>query len=168
MQRPNKRAYSSHFTVFSCGLINGDLPTTFMCSSPVLEELCNHVFASVAVKCPWRILVMMRRNAASQQIGPCEMWLSFLCVVCTYWYPNHHDDVIKWKHFPRYWPFVRGIHRSRWIPRTKASDAKLRLNQQLNNHWRRRWFETPSHSLWRHCSVSIKLPVCDCHIHRCW
>ena len=22
-----------------------------------------------------------------------------------------HDDVIKW-HFPRYWPFVRGIHRS--------------------------------------------------------
>ena len=24
-----------------------------------------------------------------------------------------HDDVIKWKHFPRYWPFVWGIHRSR-------------------------------------------------------
>ena len=23
-----------------------------------------------------------------------------------------HDDVIKWNHFPRYWPFVRGIHRS--------------------------------------------------------
>ena len=23
-----------------------------------------------------------------------------------------HDDVIKSKHFPRYWPFVRGIHRS--------------------------------------------------------
>ena len=23
-----------------------------------------------------------------------------------------HDDVIKWTHFPRYWPFVRGIHRS--------------------------------------------------------
>ena len=22
-----------------------------------------------------------------------------------------HDDVIKWKHFRRYWPFVRGIHR---------------------------------------------------------
>ena len=27
----------------------------------------------------------------------------FLCI---------HDDVIKWKHFPRYWPFMRGIHRS--------------------------------------------------------
>ena len=23
-----------------------------------------------------------------------------------------HDDVIKWKHIPRYWPFVRGMHRS--------------------------------------------------------
>ena len=23
-----------------------------------------------------------------------------------------HGDFIKWKHFPRYWPFVRGIHRS--------------------------------------------------------
>ena len=26
---------------------------------------------------------------------------------------EYHDDVIKWKHFPRYWPFVRGIH---WSP----------------------------------------------------
>ena len=23
-----------------------------------------------------------------------------------------HYDVINWKHFPRYWPFVRGFHRS--------------------------------------------------------
>ena len=30
---------------------------------------------------------------------PCE-WSSF------------HDDVIKWKHFPPYRPFVQGIHRS--------------------------------------------------------
>ena len=29
-----------------------------------------------------------------------------------------HDDVIKWKRFPRYWPFV-------WIPLTKANDAEL-------------------------------------------
>ena len=25
---------------------------------------------------------------------------------------RYHDDVNIWKHFPRYWPFVRGIHRS--------------------------------------------------------
>ena len=28
-----------------------------------------------------------------------------------YWIARTYDDVIKWKHFPRYWPFVRGIHR---------------------------------------------------------
>ena len=26
---------------------------------------------------------------------------------------NRHDDVTKWKHFPRYWSFLRGIH---WSP----------------------------------------------------
>ena len=26
--------------------------------------------------------------------------------------PCYHDDVIKWKHFPRCWHFVRGIHQS--------------------------------------------------------
>ena len=29
------------------------------------------------------------------------------------WYEViRHDDITKWKHFPRYWPFVRGIHQS--------------------------------------------------------
>ena len=28
------------------------------------------------------------------------------------WTLIKHDDVTKWKHFPCYWPFVRGIHRS--------------------------------------------------------
>ena len=36
-----------------------------------------------------------------------------------------HDDVINWKHIPRYWPFVRDFTGDRWIPRTKASDAEL-------------------------------------------
>ena len=25
---------------------------------------------------------------------------------------KYHDEVFKWKHFLRYWPFVRGIHQS--------------------------------------------------------
>ena len=33
-----------------------------------------------------------------------SMLLSLIVVV--------YDDVIKWRHFRRYWPFVRGIHRS--------------------------------------------------------
>ena len=39
--------------------------------------------------------------------GPC---LPRLPVPSERW--EGHDDVIKWRHFPRYWPFVRGIHRS--------------------------------------------------------
>ena len=35
-----------------------------------------------------------------------------------------HDDVIKWKHFPRYWPFVRGIHPA--VP----------VNFPRKGHWR--------------------------------
>ena len=30
---------------------------------------------------------------------------------CSTFFRENHDNVIKWKHFPRYWPFVRGIHR---------------------------------------------------------
>ena len=47
----------------------------------------------------------------------CKVWPKFY---------HCHDDVIKRKHFRRNWPFVRGIHRFRWIPHTKASDAALR------------------------------------------
>ena len=51
-----------------------------------------------------------------------------------------HDEVIKCKHFPRYWPFVQGSHR--WIPLKKISDAELwcfslicaLVNGWVNNH----------------------------------
>ena len=74
-----------------------------------------------------------------------------------------YDDVIKWKHFPRYWPFVRGIHHSRWILHTKTSDAELwcffdmRLNKRLSKQPWGWWFETPpSWSLWRQCNENRK------------
>ena len=34
-----------------------------------------------------------------------------------------HDDVIKWKYFPRYWPFVRGIH---WQPMNSPHKGQWR------------------------------------------
>ena len=67
-----------------------------------------------------------------------------------------HDDVIKWKHFLRYWPFVRGIHRSipAQRPVTRSFDVffGLRLNKRLSKQSRGWWYETPSRSLWRHCN----------------
>ena len=41
---------------------------------------------------------------------PRNTWLMLWCVTALY--TIFHDDVIKWKHFPRYWPFVREIYRS--------------------------------------------------------
>ena len=49
----------------------------------------------------------------------------------------------------------------RWIPLTKASDAELRYflwsmtEQTIRQNSRRRWFETPSCSLWRHCNAFV-------------
>ena len=39
--------------------------------------------------------------------------------------PHQHDDVIKMKHFSRYWPFMREFIGDWWITLTKASDAEL-------------------------------------------
>ena len=38
--------------------------------------------------------------------------LGLRCVWNEYPILYSYDDVIKWKPFPRYWPFVQGIHRS--------------------------------------------------------
>ena len=47
------------------------------------------------------------------------------------------DDVIKWKHFPRYWPFVRGIHRSphkgQWSGALMFSLICVWINGWVNN-----------------------------------
>ena len=72
-----------------------------------------------------------------------------------------HDNVIKWKHFPRYWSFVRGIHRSpvnfphKW-PVARRFDVffDLRLNNGLSKQSRGWPLETPSRPLWHHCNVS--------------
>ena len=52
-----------------------------------------------------------------------------------------HDDVIKWKHFPRYWPFVRGIHREQ-CRGALMFFFHLRLNKRLSKQSRGWWFET--------------------------
>ena len=57
-----------------------------------------------------------------------------------------YDDIIKWKHFPRYWPFVRG-RRGALVFSLICAWIKGWVNKQS-------WscFETPSRLLWRHCN----------------
>ena len=53
-----------------------------------------------------------------------------------------HNDVIKWKHFPHYWPFVWGIHwspvnsphKGQWCGTLIFSLICARINWWVNNH----------------------------------
>ena len=64
---------------------------------------------------------------------------------------RYHDDVIKWKHFPRYWSFVRGntpitgeFPSQRPVPRSFGVFFDLRLNLRLGKQSWGWWFETLS------------------------
>ena len=49
-----------------------------------------------------------------------------------------HNDVIKWKHFPRYWPFVRGIYRSP-VNSTHKGQCRRALLFSLTHDWINGW-----------------------------
>ena len=63
----------------------------------------------------WYIVPTWRINASVTSVV-----LGFGITTCT----QQYTDVIKWKHLPRYWPFVRGIHPSP-------------VNSQHKGQWRR-------------------------------
>ena len=70
---------------------------------------------------------------------------------------SHHDDVIKWKHFSRYWPFVGDftgeLPGQRPVTRRFGAFFDLRLNKRVNKQSWGWWFETTSSSLLLHCNV---------------
>ena len=89
-----------------------------------------------------------------------NVWKSFTAKGVQY------EDVMKWKHFPRSWPFVQGIHRSlvNSPHKGKCRGALmvifyLGLNKRLSKYWWGWWFETPSRPLWRHCTEISKLTL---------
>ena len=80
------------------------------------------------------------------------VWSKYPCAT------NRHDDVIKWKHFPRYWPFVRGIHRS---PVNSPHKGQWRgaVMFSLICTWINSWVNNPEAGELRrhraHCDVSV-------------
>ena len=71
-----------------------------------------------------------------------------------------HDDFIKWKSFQRYWPLVRGIHRSpvdspqkgQWHGALMFSLLCAWINDWANNGDAAE-FKTLWRYLWRHCNA---------------
>ena len=60
---------------------------------------------------------------------------------------SRHDEVIKWKHFPRNWPFVRGIH---WSPVNSPYKGQWRgaLMFSLINVWINGWVNNRKAGIW--------------------
>ena len=82
-------------------------------------------------------------------------------VVCT------HDDITKWKHFPRNWPFVRGIHRSPVNSPHKGQwrgALKFPLICVLTNDWVNNREAGDLRRQRNHCDVSVMKK--DCNISR--
>ena len=73
-----------------------------------------------------------------------------------------HDDVIKWKHTglcegnP---PVTGGFPSQRAVTRSFDVFFDPRLKKRLSKQSRRRWLDTPSPSLWRHCDITQKTRV---------
>ena len=67
-----------------------------------------------------------------------------------------HDDVIKWKHFPRHWTlcgeFTGEFPSQRPVTRNFDVFFDLCLIKHLRTQSRGWWFETPLRSLWRQCN----------------
>ena len=127
--------------------------TYILCSICVLfvNFLTTFGFACVVDRCVFCIicftLVKFFFGFTTKSL---ESWKSWCCPKDT-----KHDDVIKWKHFPRCWPFARNSTVPGEFPAqrpvTRSFDVFfLRLNKRLIKESWGWWFETPSHPLWRH------------------
>ena len=70
--------------------------------------------------------------------------MTWNCDVPVYWLPHiqGYNDVIKWKNFPCYWPFVQGIHwslvnslhKGQWSGALMFSLIYAGINGWINNH----------------------------------
>ena len=81
-------------------------------------NVCKKLLTQIVVNSPLKVQIYMRLviHLFSALIFHLVMLVSVItcsrCTCCVRRDIIFHDDVIKWKRFPRYWPFVRGIRRS--------------------------------------------------------
>ena len=83
------------------------MPSTLLCDRYYISmpQVVHNLNASLANVCHWKmsqvnLCLWTDRVSTKTKWHQCRTWIKSM----------KHDDVIKWKQFPRYWPFVRGIH----------------------------------------------------------
>ena len=77
----------------------------------------------------WKLVVINLEHYHSEKTNPSSA--------------SEHEDIIKWKHFPCYWPFMQGIHRSpvnfphkgQWCRALMFSLICTWTNSSVNNRW---------------------------------
>ena len=99
------------------------------------------------------------------------IWPDYAVDVTTYnhYLPGFHDDVINWKHFLGYLPFVRGIprspvnspHKGQWRRALMFSLIWVWINRLSKQSWGW-WFETLSCPSWRRCNIhNTRVPITE-------
>ena len=87
-----------------------------VCAKPLSKQVL--IFVKLHIRtlwnnssAPWNLISFAKMYFKSRSFGYCLMWCWNRNTLLGR--PQHgiDDEVIKWKHFPRYWSFVRGIHR---------------------------------------------------------
>ena len=132
------------FLVLSC-IIHG----------PGRAEITQGVVSFICIYVLMWVLYLLLMNVIKLQITEmCFALVMFSKYICWYEFTvsstlrkdcslatnflKTHDDVIKWKPFPRHWPFVWGIHRSPVNSPHKGpwrGDLKFSLICALTNAW---------------------------------
>ena len=79
---------------------------------------------------PWRCsthkIISMIKMGLNNHTLECCLTRAAWEAACLTWQPVlHHYYSMKWKHFPRYWPFVRGIHGSSVDSRHKGPVTRI-------------------------------------------
>ena len=170
----NKKAYRWRMVVF-CLRVRVDcinvLETHFNCSGTIIPRQWRNSSECVQMHHMNRLRTYHKTSSNIRVQRVHISWdVLHLCLctldswtrwgLVTHWSFLVHDDVLKWKHFRCYLPFVREIHRLPVNFLHNATDAEfyvffdLHLNKRLSKQSWRRWFETPSRSLLRHCNES--------------
>ena len=100
----------SHFTDKS-QWTNQQLCCMYFMTTGIITAITDKPFTTLTVSFPW--LSHQNIQWGADFVMAISLFLNgFTWCIQAIWFHIIHDHVIKWKHFLRYWSFVRGIHRS--------------------------------------------------------
>ena len=154
---PKKYAHGFRFAVLCCGYTLTDFPISIRLTSLALWQSNDCPSASKATLMNMDKYFMWvhyerlhNQNKAKHNKTVC-IFLGIYCILVSYlpadtpylqWHGQYHDDIVKWKHFPSYRPFVRGIHwslvnsphKDQWCRALTFSLICAWMNSWVNDH----------------------------------